>query len=225
MSKARRKKYLCGTVIIACIIMGFVDAVIQPEYAIKSIIKIITFLCFPIIYSLNDKQINLKSLWMSKKDGALLAIGLGIGIYALIVGGYLLIENILDFSAITKTLENTVGVDAENFIWVALYISFINSLLEEFFFRGFAFLSLRRMSSRKFAYCFSSFMFAVYHIAMMVGWFGIELIVIALVGLFIGGLIFCFFNEKTGNIYISWLIHMFANFAINTVGFILFGIV
>ena len=32
-------------------------------------------------------------------------------------------------------------------------------------------------------------------------------------------------NEKCENIYMSWLVHMFANFAINTVGCILFGII
>ncbi len=220
-----RKNYLIGIVIIACIVMGIVDAIIQPEYAVKSVIKIVTFLCLPTVYSLWDRQTNLKSLWIPKKGGLLFAVGLGIGIYILIVGAYLLLQNIFDFSAITSTLESTIGVDTGNFVWVALYISFVNSLLEEFFFRGFAFLTLKRISSRKFAYCFSSSVFALYHIAMMIGWFGIELILLALIGLFVGGLIFNYFNEKTENIYISWLIHMCANFAINTVGFILFGII
>ncbi|MEG2191896.1 MAG: CPBP family intramembrane glutamate endopeptidase, partial [Oscillospiraceae bacterium] len=67
--------------------------------------------------------------------------------------------------------------------------------------------------------------FALYHVAMMIGWFRIELIFLAVVALAVGGVIFDFFNEKGENIYISWLIHMFANFAINTVGLILFGII
>ena len=41
---------------------------------------------------------------------------------------------------------------------------------------------------------------------------------------FAGGCIFNFLNEKCGNIYPSWLVHLCANLAINTVGFILFGI-
>lgn len=36
-----------------------------------------------------------------------------------------------------------------------------------------------------------------------------------------GGLIFNWLNEKLGCIYGSWLTHMFANFAINTIGFLL----
>jgi len=58
---------------------------------------------------------------------------------------------------------------------------------------------------------------------MMIGWFSPLIFLLALTGLFVGGLIFNFFNERFGNIYVSWLIHMFANFAINTVGFIMFA--
>ena len=62
-----------------------------------------------------------------------------------------------------------------------------------------------------------------YHVAMMIGWFGLPVVLLALVGLFAGGVIFSFFNEKYNNIYLSWLIHMCANFATNTIGYILFN--
>ena len=44
---------------------------------------------------------------------------------------------------------------------------------------------------------------------------------LALAGLTVGGMIFNTMNEKLGGIYSSWLTHMFANFAINTIGFML----
>lgn len=220
-----RRNSLMVIAIIGCVVMSIVDAIIQPDYAVKSAIKIVVFLALPIFYAMWDKSVDLKAFLLPKKEGILLAIGLGVGIYVLIVGAYLLLENVFDFSAVTTTLEDTIEVDAGNFVWVAIYISFANSLLEEFFFRGFAFLSLKKVSSRKFAYCFSALIFSLYHIAMMIGWFEVELILLVIVGLFVGGLIFNFFNEKTGNIYISWLVHMCANFAINTVGFILFGMI
>lgn len=109
--------------------------------------------------------------------------------------------------------------------FVSLYISFVNSMLEEFFFRGFAFLTLKRLTGRKFAYIFSASVFAIYHIAMMTGWFGPLVFLIIMAGLFSGGLIFDYLNEKSSSVYPSWIVHMFANFAINTVGFILFGII
>lgn len=115
-----------------------------------------------------------------------------------------------------------MGVTAENFIWFCIYISFINSLLEEFFFRGFAFLTLSQVGSRKLAYHFSALAFAIYHVAMMIGWFHIGLIILSIFGLYIGGLIFNYFNHNSQTIYTSWVIHISANFAINLIGFSLF---
>lgn len=205
-----------------CLCMGVVDAVIQPGYAVKSAIKIVLFLLLPILYALFDKQCDLKRLFRPGKKGMLIALGLGMGVYTVILGGYLLLKDIFDFSALTASLTASTGVNKENFLFVAIYISFVNSLLEEFFFRGFSFLTLKRASNRKLAYMISSALFALYHVAMMIGWFGLPLLLLVLAGLFAGGLIFCYFNEKFDNIYLSWLIHMFANFAINTIGFLLF---
>ena len=216
-------KQISLLVIIACVVMGIVDAVVQPGYAVKSAIKIVMFLLIPVIYGITNKQANIKKLIKPDKKGFAIAIALGLAVYAVVLGAYFAFRNVFDFSALTKSLNETTGVNKSNFIWVALYISFINSLLEEFFFRGFSFITLKKYTSRKFAYIFSSLVFALYHIAMMIGWFGIPVILISLVGLFVGGMIFNRFDEKNENIYLSWLIHMFANFATNTIGFILFA--
>ena len=218
-----KKLHIPILVIIACIVMGIVDAVIQPGYAIKSAIKIIMFLLIPIVYGLFLKEFNIKNLMIPDKKGLCIALCLGFVIYGVVLGAYWIFKDVFDFSALTGSLNETTGVNKSNFIWVAIYISFVNSLLEEFFFRGFSFITLKKLTSRRFAYVFSSMAFALYHIAMMIGWFGLPVILISLVGLFIGGMIFNRFDEKSENIYLSWLIHMFANFATNTIGFILFA--
>lgn len=218
-----KKLHIPILVIIACIVMSIVDAVIQPGYAIKSAIKIIMFLLIPIVYGLFLKEFNIKNLMKPDKKGLCIALCLGFVIYGVVLGAYWIFKDVFDFSALTGSLNETTGVNKSNFIWVAIYISFVNSLLEEFFFRGFSFITLKKLTSRRFAYVFSSMAFALYHIAMMIGWFGLPVILISLVGLFIGGMIFNRFDEKSENIYLSWLIHMFANFATNTIGFILFA--
>lgn len=210
-------------VAIACVVMAIVDAVIQPGYAVKSLIKIILFLLIPVVYGFFNKEVNIKKLIKPNKSGIVTAVCLGAAVYVTILGAYFIFRNVFDFSALTTSLGETTGVNKSNFIWVALYISFVNSLLEEFFFRGFSFITLKKFTTRSFAYIFSSLSFALYHIAMMIGWFGVPVIVISLMGLFAGGLIFNKFDEKNENIYLSWLTHMFANFATNTIGFILFA--
>ena len=206
---------------LCCIAMAMVDGVLRPGYALKSAIKIALFLLIPLIASRLDRNILYLPLLRPKKKGFLPAIGLGIGIYAVILGGYFLVSPFFDFSKIAGSLTENAGVTKENFLYVSLYISFANSFLEEFFFRGFVFTNLKQHSGRKRAYIFSSAAFSLYHVAMMIGWFSPALFLLVMVGLVIGGVIFNWLNEKLDTIYCSWLTHMFANFAINTIGFIL----
>ncbi len=209
---------------LGCVIMGYVDAVIRPQYAMKSAIKILLFMILPFIYSFYDKQLKLKTLFIIDLKGLKKALIVGVSVFAIILGGYLGLGSFFDLSNITTSLTENIGVSADNFLWVAIYISFANSLLEEFFFRGFAFLTLKRFTSKNFAYIFSSLTFALYHVAMMIGWFDITVFTLSMVALFIGGLIFNYFNDKYENIYMSWLIHMFANFGTNAIGLMLFAI-
>ncbi len=226
MNKVNKKTYiLCLLIIAFCVIMAFIDGVFKADYFIKSGIKLILFAVFPLLYSVCDNQIFIKNLFKADikliKNIPLLCVAL----YSLILCSYLLLKDIFDFSNITKSLTSNIGVNGQNFIFVSLYISFINSFLEEFFFRGFAFLNLVKIKGRAFAYIFSSLVFSLYHVAMMIGWFSWGLFILVLVGLFAGGMIFNYLNEKSGSIYPSWLVHISANFAINTIGFILFEII
>lgn len=205
--------------------MAMVDAVFSADYAVKSAIKLALFLLLPLIYCLIDKTVSFKSLFIINKKSVLTSLGMGLAVYIIIIGAYFGAGRFFDLSNITSSLTDNIGVSKGNFVFVAIYISFINSLLEEFFFRGFAFLSLKKLAGRKTAYIFSATAFSLYHIAIMASWFSIWLLILIVLSLFIAGLMFNILNEKNENIYNSWLVHMFANFAINTIGFILFGII
>lgn len=208
--------------ILCCGVMAAVDGVLRPGYAVKSAVKLLLFLGAPLALSRLTRVSTVKDWLRPRKGGIRAALGLGVGLYALIVGGYLLLRQFVDFTPIVGALSQNAGVTRGNFLFISLYISFINSLLEEFFFRGFLFLNLRRYSP-VLAHIFSAAVFSLYHTAMMLGWFSPWLFALALLGLFLGGLIFNFLDARPGNIYTSWLVHMFANFAINTVGFLLMG--
>ena len=84
-----------------------------------------------------------------------------------------------------------------------------------------AYRKLNILSREELAYVFSATAFSLYHVAMMIGWFSPALFLLVMAGLMAGGMIFNYLNEKLDTIYCSWLTHMFANFAINTIGFIL----
>lgn len=228
VKRVSEKKYSTAIILIiliCCSVMTVVDGIIVPDYWVKSVIKIVFFLGLPFIYFCFDSSADLKSLFVPRKKGIKTALMLCLPIYIIIVGAYLLFKDIFDFSGITASLTSGIGVNKDNFVYVSIYISFVNSLLEEFFFRGFAFLTLKKYIGIKPAMIISAVGFAVYHIAMMTSMFSPWVFALSFIGLLAGGVIFNMLNLKSESLYTSWFVHAFANFGINTVGFMLFGII
>ena len=215
---------ICALVLLGCAAMTLVDGVLRPPYAVKSAVKLALFLLAPLLYGYAAGKDGYRALFRIQRRALLRVLALGFGVFALILGAYFALRSVFDFSAVAALLGKNAGVTAENFLWVSLYISFVNSLLEEFFFRGFAFLVLRRYAGERFACVFSALSFPLYHTAMMLGWFPPLLFLLALAGLTAGGVLFNLLDARAGTIFPSWAVHIFANLAINTVGFILFKI-
>ena len=214
------------SVLVFSLAVTFIDAFVHPNYFVKIPIKILFFLALPLLFFLINRDAfkDFKKLFVFRKKGLLKAFLLGVGVYSVILVGFLLTRNIIDYSGVTSSLNSGMGITADNFIYVSLDISLMNSFLEEFFFRGYGFITLKKYSNRLLAYVFSSSLFALYHVGMLIGMFNFGVLALLLLGLIVGGFIFNYLNESNDNIYPSWFVHMFANFAINTVGFILFGV-
>ena len=226
MQKINHKKiYIILSVLLFSLAVTFIDAVVRPPYFSKIPIKILFFLALPMLFFAfwREEWSEFKALFRFHKKGLLISLLFGIIIFGVILGGYFALRGVIDFSGVTSSLTSGMGITADNFVWVAIYISIMNSFLEEFFFRGFGFITLKKYVSVKFAYFFSPVLFAVYHVGMLVGMFHPAVLALLMFGLIVGGLIFNALNDKLGNIYPSWFVHMAANFAINTIGFILFG--
>ena len=217
--------YITASLFLFSLAVTLIDAVVHPDYFTKIPVKILFFLALPMLFFavFREEFREFKSLFTFRKKGILTSLVIGVLIYTVIVSGYFLTRNVIDYSNVTGSLTANMGISAENFIYVTLYISLLNSFLEEFFFRGFGFITLKKYTGRRFAYIFSPALFAMYHAGMLLGMFSFPVILLLFAGLITGGCIFNYLNEKNSNIYTSWFAHMFANFAINTVGFILFG--
>lgn len=224
MDKRQSAISIIVLVVLGCVSMAIIDGIVSPTYVIKSIIKFVVFLLLPLFYVKISGKVSLKPLFMIHKKTLFQLLLFGLFVYLFILMGYFFIKPYFDFSNVTISLSSRIGVNSNNFIFVALYISFINSLLEEFFFRGFAFLCLLKVMGRKTVYLFSSIAFAIYHIAIMTNWFSPILFIALIISLIGAAMLFNWLDERTESIYPSWLIHMSANFAINTIGFILFDI-
>lgn len=207
-------------IVICCVLMALIETIVEPTYIVKSALKVAIFLLLPLAYAKMTNTMVLDKFFAIDKRGMIKLFVLGSFIYAVILGAYALTKNIFDYSSLVRSLSADQNVNSTSFIWVAAYISFCNSFLEEFLFRFVSFIQLSKYAARKTAYIFSSIMFAVYHVAMIGTSFPPSLLLLALIGLTIGGLIFDYVDSRNGNIYNSWIIHLFADFAIMTIWYL-----
>lgn len=208
---------------VCCIAMSAIELIFTPTYFVKAAIKLALFVIIPMSLVLIRKETKMLCFFKPNKKTLLPMLGFGVLMYGFIIGAYFLLGKYFDLSGITSSLDE-IGVTKQNFIFVALYIAVCNSFLEEFIFRGFGFIGLSEKLGAKWACIFSAICFALYHITMMIGWYSIWLTALIIFALFVGGVILNILDSKCKTVYPAWIVHIFANLAINTIGMILFGI-
>ena len=222
------RKFIITSSIIACIFLYFIEQVISVNYAVKTLAKILLFILIPFLYiKLIKKESISKSLNFNKIDKNHMKLGILFGFisFAVILSTYFILKSSLDMEGILNEMQTKSGITAKNFIFIGLYITFINSFLEEFFFRGFIFLNLYKLNMKKTSYIYSSLLFGLYHIGIFKNWFNPYLIALALFGLISVGFIFDYLDTKSENFINSWLVHILADSSIILIGLRMFKII
>lgn len=211
--------------LVALSIMFLVDNVIYPDYFWKSIIKITLFAGCVVLYFFTCKENVIKESFHFKKKAFLLCSIIALIGFCIIIGGYAIISNFIDPTDITDSLLSQGNIGKDNFVWVSLYISLVNSCLEELFFRGFLFMEIKKLGYRKLGYIISALLFALYHVGVVINWFNIWIFLLVIALLYIAGVILNKTAEFCESFFGSWIIHILANISINLIGFYLLGMI
>lgn len=221
------KKTIILSSLIAVILLYIIEQVLIVDYFVKTGSKLLLFTSIPILFiRLIKKEKLKKAINIEKVELSQIKLGLILGTLAAIVilVSYQIFKPFINFDDIVSDLASK-KITASNFIFIAIYISFINAFLEEFFFRGYIFLNLYEIGEKRLAYLYSSLLFAIYHMAIFKTWFNPALILLALVGLIIIGLVFNYIDTKSKNFLNSYLVHILADLGIVFIGFKLLNII
>lgn len=216
-----KKLYIIVSTLLTCALLAFMEHKIEINYALKTGFKIGFFLIVIWIYIVLFRDYSFKTsinVHKLKRKEWIRVVVLGIAAAIFVLVAYLFLGPFLDMNKIKEDLVDRLGITQIGFIFVGLYVSFGNSFLEEYFFRGFIFFNL----PRKWGYIFSPLLFSSYHIPMIMLWFSPSLIVVCFIGLWIIGLVFIKVNETNKTIWASWIIHICADIMIILIGCTLF---
>ena len=190
-------------------------------YVYTSILKIALFILCPIIYFKIVKDGKSKDILpilpiKGDKKNIRFSFVLGLCVFASIFVLYFILHSFLDSEMIVGALAKN-GITADNFVFVFIYIVFINAALEEIFFRGFVFMTLYRMNLKRYAHIYSSFLFAFYHVAVLNNALVPGIFIFCIAGLAVAGLIFNIMAAKCKSITGSLIVHISANLALNLI--------
>ena len=203
--------------VIIVLAMMAVEQLLKPDYLIKSALKLLLFGGGIFLYAFLSREKISEVLHITGKRPSRKLVVILIGTYVFLMAGFFLLRGELDLPRIKDALTAKEHLTRENFWIVFLYIIVVNSFLEEAFFRGFLYHALRPFGTLP-AYLAGSFLFAVYHIGIVSGWFGPLMMILCILGLMGAGLFLQYIEEKNDTLLASWMVHAFANLAINTVG-------
>ncbi|WP_284140077.1 CPBP family intramembrane glutamic endopeptidase [Virgibacillus sp. LDC-1] len=216
-----RTQYILISTIVTCSLLAFIEHGLPINYGIKTISKVVLFGLVIFIYKQVFRDFTWKapvSLHKLGKKQITRMLLLGFISAGVVLLAFVILQPFLDLSSIKTDLTDRLGISATGFIWVGLYVTFGNSFLEEYFFRGFIFFNL----PRKLAYAFAPVLFAAYHIPMIILWFSPILVAVCFFGLWLIGIIFHIVNEKNKSIWASWMIHICADIMIILIGMSIF---
>lgn len=202
--------------------MALVDASPWP-YPIKAVLKMTLFISIPFFWSQQHP------LW-PKTDWRLPPRSLGLRLLALVlceigllVGVMMVVLPVVDTSLLEGILRANFEGQPLVFLGVTFYIVVINAGLEEWYFRGFAYLRLRRALPKRWALIVSAGLFSAYHLALMAGLFPLPWYASFVIGLAAVGAFFGWIDDRFNSLWPSFVIHASANLAMNLVAMHLLG--
>jgi membrane protease YdiL (CAAX protease family) len=209
--------------VFAVILLVLLEQLFGLQYISKQVARIILFVGIPLVTIYFIRGSNIKEeIQFEKPTLKELKIPLisSLVIFLGTIGGYALIQFMFDASKVVEGLEE-IGIGMHN-VWLwGIYLSFINSLIEEFFFRGYVYFALEKKST-KLAIVVSSIMFSFYHVVLMISLFDVWTVVFTVVGLFIVGVFLAYINRFGKSFINSWIIHISADIAVVLIGIYMF---
>lgn len=211
------KKKIIIYSVLCLMVLYLVEQVFMMPYIVKTAIKLPMFLLFPmIIYKYKSE---LKFSVKIKNSEVKFVVLWSVFVFVIIWGAFLLLESFIDVNKISSDFSNRILLSDTSMIIAGIYTIFVNSFIEEVFFRGFVFQGLLKAGWNKRAYMYSSLLFAIYHVTIFKTWFNIWMTMFIMFGLVVGGIIFSYFVKRTESFLSSWLIHLSADLAIIIIGF------
>lgn len=153
------------------------------------------------------------------REGMLVNVVGGMLICAIIYGGYRwLAASLIDVNNFREQLDAVGMTDPKRYLGLALYWTFINALLEEYFWRWYAVQEAERYVSKTLAVFVSAFGFVLHHVLAMKIYFDWTTTLLCASGVFIGGLLWSISYSRYRSVWPGYVSHVLVDAIIFYIG-------
>jgi len=209
----------------------------QGETDLLPIAKLLVHFGLPVLFTMLFLERSVRAVavdpvrpWPGHPTRRELFVAGGVGLLAVIVivGAYFALGRLVDVAGIAGDLTEQ-GISREIYMYVAIWLAFINPFMEEYFWRGFVFHRAYQFASGTFAKHVAlwgtGFLFALHHTIIIQPWFSwwqFGLVTIFLAG---AGVVLNLLYLRSGSILPPLIVHTCADLALAFLGFVVFGYV
>ncbi len=168
----------------------------------------------PLFSSIRNKQekFNLKK-HISRQSSSIGFFSGLICLTAIFVAVTLLKDTVFDLSDLRQLLIDW-NFTGDNVIWLVLVLIFINPILEELYWREFMYNHLVSKASGTKTIVITSFFYSLYHLVSLISIFTFPFNVIAVIPVFLAGLLWGYFRHKSHSITAPIISHILADLGI-----------
>jgi len=221
-------KFLLALLVIPPFMLFLVQKLFPPNFLISSSYKIIFLI--PFFYRKLGLEKSVKAAllegfcWKKFKEKLGVTLLLGLGLSGVYLAAFGIFKSYLNLETIAAGLGNTAGTSAKNIVFIGLYIIVFNSVLEEYFWRGFVFKELKSLIKPWIAYGLTGVAFSLHHIMFYYNWFTLSFFMLATIGLIIFAVLMNLFFAKFQDLFSCWLIHGLVDTVQIYIGLKVFGV-
>ena len=211
--------------LVLCLLLPFFGSIFYfsiyagSEWAkvIYTLVKIFTLVVS--VYYLVCKG-GVKKTFTRQNIGRDLLVGCGFGLLSAVVillTAFLFWEKVLAAKGSITDKVTDMGV-GEYFILFGLALSFLHSLIEELYWRGFCFGELKERIKPTYAVVVGAVAFSLHHYVVASAYFESQIAVIATIGVFMAGIAWNLCYLRYDNLVAAWVSHILADLAIMGIG-------
>lgn len=214
MSHQTSRRVLIAATFVIATLFAFIELFFRPDFIAKTVWFTVLYMIPAFVLHKFNEHILYSEFFTFPGKPFWNAFALGVGTFMLVRGALSAWPALLSSTYFPQRLHSCMGSYVDMALAVTVYLALADSLMTEFFFRGFSFFNLSHLADKQFSHLFCAVVYTLFSAIRSFGVFSAPLWIGFTVLSFGISLLFTHLYLRTKTIYHSCMIHLGFNLAV-----------